>query len=492
MNLSLKPHCSLKIQISILIFMFVPGLLFAQDHNPWNHQYGSRSALMSGAVVGGVNDSSATFYNPGVLATLREESLSVSANALQYESLSVRNGAGEGKRLESDEIQIVPLLISGIQRFESLPDHAFGYSLLTRNSTSTSFSARTDTFMDVVSVTPFGFELFPGEENYIGQYASDSQLNEYWAGLTWSYQVNNSLSVGVTNYLALRDQQRTLRESARAINPLTLNAATTDIFERYDATSLSLLWKFGVAYQLEGAKFGLTVTTPNMHLWGDGTVERDLTVTGYDFLTEDGAQNSLVANDRQDSLNARYRTPVSIAAGVELDLAESTTLGLSAEWFAPVGEYGVLRARAEDFVRPSGVDFEIGGSDEFLRVVDTASNVFNVGVGLEQRFTDRFNGYLGFRTDMSTFRSLDTSGIQVGTSDWDLYHTSIGGTYRFENSMLALGLEYSYGRNSRAFGETNIVSPTQEGLLFGEDQEARYRYSAVRAILGYTYFFDVM
>jgi len=466
--------------------------VLAQDNNRWNHQYGTRSALMSGAVVGGVSDSSATFYNPGVLATLKQESLSVSANALQYESLSVRNGAGEGKRLESDEVQVLPLLISGIQRFDSLPGHAFGYSLLTRNGSNTSFSARNDSFLDVVSLTPLGDDSFPGQENYIGQHSSDAKLTEYWAGLTWSYEVDSNFSVGITNYLALRDQQRSLRESARAINPISLNAATTDLFQRYDALNLGLLWKFGAAYQMEDVKFGLTVTTPNVHLWGDGTVERDLTLTGFDFVSEDGSPNSLVANDRQESLDARYNSPLSIAAGVEIDLMPKTTLGISAEWFAPVGEYRVLRARANDFVRPSGVDFEVAGSDQFLAVADSAEDVLNIGVGLEHRFTEKFNGYLGFRSDLSTARQLDINGIQAGISNWDIYHTSIGGTYRFENSMLALGLEYSYGSQSRELGEIDIVSPTQEGLLFGPGAAARYRYSAIKAILGYTYFFDVI
>jgi len=40
---------------------------FAQDSHFWTRQYGSRSALLGGAVVGGVRDSSAAYYNPGGL-----------------------------------------------------------------------------------------------------------------------------------------------------------------------------------------------------------------------------------------------------------------------------------------------------------------------------------------------------------------------------------------------------------------------------------------
>ncbi len=39
----------------------------AQDNNYWTNQFGTRSNLMSGAVVGGVRDPSAGFYNPGAV-----------------------------------------------------------------------------------------------------------------------------------------------------------------------------------------------------------------------------------------------------------------------------------------------------------------------------------------------------------------------------------------------------------------------------------------
>ncbi len=41
--------------------------LFSQDYHYWSEQYGAESNLMGGAVIAGVQDNSAVFYNPGAV-----------------------------------------------------------------------------------------------------------------------------------------------------------------------------------------------------------------------------------------------------------------------------------------------------------------------------------------------------------------------------------------------------------------------------------------
>jgi hypothetical protein len=67
---------------SVRVFSAVLGLgltitspAMSQDSNYNTNQYGSRSALMGGAVVGGVRDTSAGFYNPGALGFVDNASL---------------------------------------------------------------------------------------------------------------------------------------------------------------------------------------------------------------------------------------------------------------------------------------------------------------------------------------------------------------------------------------------------------------------------------
>ena len=59
----LKSFC-----IITFLFIILSTQLFTQENNYWNIQYGTRSTLLGGAVIGSVSDLSATFYNPGAIA----------------------------------------------------------------------------------------------------------------------------------------------------------------------------------------------------------------------------------------------------------------------------------------------------------------------------------------------------------------------------------------------------------------------------------------
>jgi hypothetical protein len=69
--------------MKILVFLAGMALHFyatAQDTHYWTHQFGTRSALMGGAVVGGTRDNSMIFYNPAAVSFIDSSSLSINAN----------------------------------------------------------------------------------------------------------------------------------------------------------------------------------------------------------------------------------------------------------------------------------------------------------------------------------------------------------------------------------------------------------------------------
>ena len=87
---------------------------FGQDTHYWTQQYGTRSTLLAGAVIGGVRDNSAIYYNPGALGFIQNKDLSVSANAYQFDRIKMQNGAGKDINLKSNTLQTMPLIISGV------------------------------------------------------------------------------------------------------------------------------------------------------------------------------------------------------------------------------------------------------------------------------------------------------------------------------------------------------------------------------------------
>jgi len=97
---------------SSLVFIFaVSSIIFialnsqAQDNNYWMQMPGSRSAIMGGAVVGGVRDNSAVFYNPGALGFVDSSTISVSSDVYQYEIENILNGGGINVNYKSGQFQ---------------------------------------------------------------------------------------------------------------------------------------------------------------------------------------------------------------------------------------------------------------------------------------------------------------------------------------------------------------------------------------------------
>src|SRR5688572_10526001 len=122
----------MKIKSLILLGFFFTGIqLFAQN-NYWAQQYGSRSSLMGGCVVGGVRDNSALYYNPAGIAYIDSAHLNVSANAYGMDFVQLKNGAGTDLDLQSLKILVYPQFISGLVKFKIAPKLKLAYGLLTR------------------------------------------------------------------------------------------------------------------------------------------------------------------------------------------------------------------------------------------------------------------------------------------------------------------------------------------------------------------------
>jgi hypothetical protein len=72
--------------VLILLAHARPGR--AQDTHYWSIQYGPVGQLVGGQLIGGVNDLSATYYNPGALVLRNESSYLLSTESFQWELVS--------------------------------------------------------------------------------------------------------------------------------------------------------------------------------------------------------------------------------------------------------------------------------------------------------------------------------------------------------------------------------------------------------------------
>ncbi len=69
--------------LTLIIMIFSINDLIPQEDNYWNLQYGTRSTLLGGTVIGSVSDLSATYYNPGAIALFPDTKFIISAQAYQ-------------------------------------------------------------------------------------------------------------------------------------------------------------------------------------------------------------------------------------------------------------------------------------------------------------------------------------------------------------------------------------------------------------------------
>ena len=481
--------------IALLIFFLVlfSGSVFSQDHHYWSQQFGSRSALMGGSVVGGVRDTSAGFYNPGALGFVNEPSLSVSANAYQLEKLSIDNGAGTHSALDSEKISVIPLLASGTIVSERFPEHTFGYSLLAKNNTSIDTSGRIDQSIDVINDVKHkdGKVYFQGEENFIGQVIANSEVTELWGGLSWAHQLRSTLSIGATAFLALRNQSQNQATSARAVNDNLI--ASADQLNYIDFWNFRTLLKLGIAADFTPLKWGLTITSPSLNLFGQGTVAAEQSSNNSYDPEQEQFIGQLISN-RQENLDTTYKTPFSIAAGFEYAVTKRTRIAGTLEWFNKQNQYDVITPGSSNFL--AGIIENIVDSQgnlnseryELIKVKDAAESVINFGLAIEHSLTSTTKGYLSFRTDYEAHPNLESNSL--GITQWDIYHLTLGATFRRERSELAVGFTYSFGQQDN-FRQLANFAKIGNGVLLGETETTTADYDALTLIVGYTYFFEI-
>ena len=448
----------------ILAVLVLAGESRAQDTHYWTHQYGTRSTLLGGAVIGSVIDISATYYNPGALALIQDPELFLGARIFDFTTITVESSLQEDIRQNSEDLKRAPSFFGGLLPFRFLGAHRLGYSIFTRQQFSVRVEgARVATF-DAVA-------RWPGLESFVGSILFDESLSETWFGLTWSHTLGRRAGIGISQYVAIRSQRGNFLLNGQALTSdgdVAMTLRTT----AYQYTNFRTLWKVGLSYALDRLSFGLAVTTPSLNLFGSGSSGVNTTRIGQD-IDDDGETETLLAADFQDDVSSSYPSPVSIAAGATVRFG-SRALHVSAEWFDKVSPFDVL---ALD-------DFQGQSSGEVLphQLMHTLDAVLNVAVGIEQSFGERVSGYASFATDFSGF--VPEAGTDIGISDWNLYHIMGGASFQVGRAEFTLGLGYAYG------GETtqrrfSFVGASEANALLGEPTETELTYRRWKFIIGF-------
>lgn len=511
------------LQVTLCLTLVINSFLSAQDTHYWTNQFGPRGSVLGNAIVGSVRDNSSIFYNPGFLAMVDTNNISISASVYQYDMLNIKDGAGSGYDLKSNQTQVLPSMVSGTYQFKKFKKHKFGYIALTRNQTGLNTSSRIDQELNVIPDYNNA-----GNEEYIAQFSLKTGLIEQWFGGCYSYRLGEHISLGFTAFGAYRSQSMETSYTSKVILPslsryslfITPLVAYSDI-QTAETSTVRGLGKIGLAMSYSRLDFGFTVTTPSVPIYGTTTIQRDelvsnLNVSELSFadyaqnatsytdliLAADSFrymlnQNSYTVNDRQSSgkeqIKTNYKSPLSIAAGIVLKSkalddvnTPKSKLFFSFEYFYSIDPYYLIEPESRGVIRPLNDNYPYTSTD-FMGIIEAPSRVLNIALGYERALTNKISLLTSFRTNNS-FMDTYYSEMNLSETFWDLWHFSLGGMYRKKRSDITIGVSYcdGYGRLEPYAIMTN---PSEKNFLQGDNYLTTSVFRSFSVSLGYNYFF---
>jgi hypothetical protein len=431
----------------------------AQDSQYWAQRYGTSSRLLGGVVIGSVGDLSAGYYNPGAIALGVGAKFVLSAKVFQLQILTLDDLGPRKEDGRSWSLTPAPSFVAGMLTFDETRTNQWGYILLPRQQFSTRLGEQYVGGADVLST--------PGAEAFTGATLLDIKLDEYWGGIMWGRRLRNHVGIGATGFIAYRGQ-RTRKELIGQALSGTGEVATAKIIRDFNYYNVRALAKLGVMYDGRPLSFGVSLTTPSLNLFGDGTSFVDLATSGVD---SSGSQtgNDFYATNVQKGQKSEFPTSWAIGAGLGYRRG-ATQYTVAAEWYAPIDRFQVIET----------APFEAQSTGQTLpnEVVAEYKSVFNWGIGIQHRFTPQVAAYGSFTTDFSAVVPEETNSL---VTKWDLYHITAGAEFSVRKFHLTLGLEWAFGDED--LGGVDLSKIEDFGDIWNPD-ETQVRYDKLTLILG--------
>lgn len=457
----------------LLVLTLTSASVIGQSAHYWTESFGTRSMLLNGVVVGSVEDLGAVYYNPARLSQFESPAFVISGQVYELNSITIKNGLGDGLDLKESEFSGGPSLVSGTFKLNFLEGHHFAYAFLSRSRSNNSFSFSVDEFGDYV-------KAFPGDEYFSGEITSNNKRNDEWMGLSWSYPISDNLSVGATGFYSNFERSSQIRIQLQAYS---LDSAQTGMYienRAYSYNSQSMLGKIGVSWAKENYSLGLTVTTPKLQGKGLGNTKYETFLAGID-TTGNGITDDIYIINNQLDLDITHKSPWSIAVGAGIKLGKRSLLHISSEWFSAIPNYTILQS--DEFIGQS--------TGETLQIVvkDDLISTINYGLGLEVFINTNLSLFGSFATDFApvegdTRRLSEFTGvINDNTFKADIFHLGFGVDIKTKFADLTIGATYASSKED--IKRTFTIDDGQDPVT----SDAQILYSRWRFLLGFEFHF---
>ncbi|MEO8150994.1 MAG: hypothetical protein ABI723_25395 [Bacteroidia bacterium] len=468
----------MKNKIIFVLISIVIGMcanVFAQDNNYWARQYGSISSVLGGAVVGSHNDNGSIYYNPATLSFTDSIKLSVSSGLYEGSFWKISNGIKTGEAIFSTDAKRFPIAI--FPAFNLKKGFKLGLIYLPRLYSNYYLHEGQLDYVDVLhNNSPVSLYSSFDYKNYV---------NEWWYGLSLSKKLKNHSSIGIIPFVSYRSQRFSYQYGADALldsaNAQYLNTFVQKYVRYYN---YKFILKGGYYYTSEKFSFGAAVTAPAFTALSSGTSSARIYLNGYSVINPQASNQYFVA-DEQVELKANHKYPFTISLGCKL-ASSKCIYYLSTETFFKINTYNVvdLENRKIQFPIYSNLN-----STDLIGVQSASRFMTNVAFGFQYKYrrTKTLSG--GFSTDFNSLpKDFTQTGTNVNTSNWDLYHLSIGFDTNIKKIKLSVGIRSSFGYKNDNLQFADIKTAAGDNLLYG-DREAKsnYTYGDLSLLLGFNF-----
>lgn len=442
-----------------LLLLSVFSVVKAQDYHHWSEHFGARASLLGGAATAGLGDNATAYYNAAAMTYVEDPSLSISVNAYRIRMLKIKNALGDGLDLEENGFSMMPNLIAGILELENHKRIRFGYTVITRRAINQKFDFLHEADDELLP-------QFAGPERWVNSYNLQHQLMEYWAGVSLSYKLSDHFSLGLSHFGIYRDVKYS---NAYSISVLPQDFSGQNVYEYSNVQSFNYynvkgVFKPSLAADFGSFKFGLALTTPTFNMMGRGQAFREISyINFYEISNEIDIDVKIV--DRVDGFKVEHKEFGSLAMGVSWQVGTKAWFHLSNETFFGGKRYYIFDVDEKPSIYPDALsdedlENEILGGQNFLSLTEKTHARTNIGIGFETILTDRWELYLGSRTDFiyNEIPQNQKNVMRVESSKWSLMHFSLGLVHvTKKNKRYTVGVEYGTA-------PINLVGATENGI----------------------------
>lgn len=468
---------------TVFITLVIPITVSAQDAHYWNKQHGPTSNFLGGAVTGGVRDNSAIFYNPGATAFTTDFTLSIQSDAVSYMNLFIRNGAGEDLSMQQSSLESSPQMFAVSYGVKKRPTWRTSFGFLTTDFSHIRLRTRNEKLVDI-------YPGNNGKEIYAGSWNYRNRMREDWYGAAITHKLGENLGIGLSSFLTFRtyeyvetkDQNIYIPDGTGDFQP-SRYVYSSDIM---DGSAAGLLFKLGVAWEINDFKLGLSVTTPRAQL--NFLASYFLSSSQYSQIGT-GDSNLSVPNYtlQYNKAKSTFKSPWIIDIGVMKNFF-NTDLYVRVAYYSKVDLYQMVEPTVL-----SEISQLLGKADPGAgKVIMANKEIWNFGFGWNKQYTEKFGMMAGIRTD---FNYLDqelldnTQGVLPAISYWNIYHLSGGTTVTLLKHKFTIGLTYSHGFEKNGNQFFNLDPPNYDELFKQPETGAQAYYDQINLLIGYVYDF---